>query len=1199
MAYTNFTNCTEQEYLDIIYSQDDKNRIRIWFNNVELEDAGEYCEKLSGTNRIIPNDGKKIFSLGNFISKEYDLVLRDLPQNTVIQDQVKISIGTLVDESNNTYEDVPLGVFNIQDTPTTDKNKTTIKLRDNRVKFDFPYNAKPLIDAHGGSATYLQILDDICTQAGVTNNVGHFSGEELKIGVYDNTIKATNYVAYIAEQCGMIPQIDRNGALIFVDLLSEEQTLTNVKSATLANVSRTSVDNLILTGETTQSGTPTPSNPQEIVNVTGRQEVKVVGKNLFNTTETTRTLIKDTTRTINITPASTLTLQAGTYTISFPDLIMQNNNYGLGVQLYGVESGGQTLTNKSKTITINETKTLQYLYIYLNSNDNANATATFSKIMLEKSSSATSYEPYQEQVNEINLGKNLLNATSNSVTTSGLTITRNADYSYTLNGTYSGNTYWYRLADNFTISAGTYTLSNSNPDVSNNSAIFCDDGNSFSARTNIETKTFTNERTIKPYIRISAGVTFDNFTIKPMIEKGTQATSYSEYFTPIELCKIGNYEDKIFKTTGKNLFDKDNANILNAYINNKQIISNNNARTIYISAKSSTTYTISRQAGKRFGITTTTSTPANGITGTNGIENNTATSITITTGANDKYIAVYFYLSTADTQTPEQILNTMQIEENNQATEYEPYGSGEWYKKAIIGKVVLDGSENIWITWNDVSTGTTRLFGVSVIDDIPRVGYVEMSNYFIGRTVTMWNTDEQGITTAGTGTHTIRIRINQTTADNITALKTWLSTHNTIVYYVLATPTYTKLNDILQVQLNNVKLIEGTNNIISTLPIDINYFKAKTPIRIPLSIIEKYEVGTPYQLQRVVYESGTIKFETSNDETLDTLYLDAANMYINSQRQIETIFDTLRTLNIDSVITGKVLGNPAIDAYDIIEVYDDDDENEPTIFKTFANMSYTFNGVHRNTFDTQIGKEQRAENVTINSGATFQKIVKSEIDNIEGTITNVVSDTQTVSAIVIGTYGLTEDTTYKANKTYYISIRDNQYEQYTNYSVGDAIPVDTIYELTGSKIQEIEGKYTTLDGKIDTTKSDITKEYQKYYDSKISQSASEIVASFTEKYSDYTDLNDETNGRIDEIQKYLKYLREDNSVRLGLNTENIELVLKNNRLAFLDKTSNEEVGYISNNKLYITNAQILTQIQIGNFAFIPRSNGSLGFRKVS
>ena len=263
MAYKNFTNCTEQEYLNIIYSQDDKNRIKIWFNNVELPDAGEYCVSLNETSSVLPSDGSKRFSLANFISKELELVLRDLPESTVIEDQVKISIGTVVDNeyvattdetyieykdyytySNNQYtllivgtdyevgdtisgtvyeisdiyEDVPIGIFNIQDTPVTDQNKVTIKLRDNRVKFDFKYNAKPLIELNGGKASYKQILNNICTQAEVTSDITSFNGEDIEVSIYDNTLNATNYIAYIAEQAGAIPVITREGHLNFVYL---------------------------------------------------------------------------------------------------------------------------------------------------------------------------------------------------------------------------------------------------------------------------------------------------------------------------------------------------------------------------------------------------------------------------------------------------------------------------------------------------------------------------------------------------------------------------------------------------------------------------------------------------------------------------------------------------------------------------------------------------------------------------------------------------------------------------------------------------------------------------------------------------------------------------------------------------------------------------------------------------------------------
>ena len=213
MAYLNFQNCTRQEYENTLYSQDTKHKLKILFNNVELQNADRYCEKLTIKSRIIPN-GAKFFSLNNFISKEVELILHDINTN-IIQDNVSISIGTLV---NNIYEYVPIGIFNIQDKPTNDKNKITIKLRDFSTRFDFNYNAEPLIEEYGGTATKLQILQNICSMANVTTHISSFIGSTDLIGIYDNTITARQYIADLAENAGCIATIDRNGELIFVNI---------------------------------------------------------------------------------------------------------------------------------------------------------------------------------------------------------------------------------------------------------------------------------------------------------------------------------------------------------------------------------------------------------------------------------------------------------------------------------------------------------------------------------------------------------------------------------------------------------------------------------------------------------------------------------------------------------------------------------------------------------------------------------------------------------------------------------------------------------------------------------------------------------------------------------------------------------------------------------------------------------------------
>ena len=131
------------------------------------------------------------------------------------------------------------------------------------------------------------------------------------------------------------------------------------------------------------------------VDVSGNStQIQYEGYNLLNIPNNEITLVKLTNRVVNISPIDTLTLEAGTYTIVFPDLVLTNNVENLGVQLVGLESLGSTLSNKKRTITLTEQATLKYLYCFLASSDNDNATAKFTKIMLYEGTTEKPYEPY-------------------------------------------------------------------------------------------------------------------------------------------------------------------------------------------------------------------------------------------------------------------------------------------------------------------------------------------------------------------------------------------------------------------------------------------------------------------------------------------------------------------------------------------------------------------------------------------------------------------------------------------------------------------------------------------------------------------------------------------------------------------------------------------------------------------------------------
>lgn len=222
MAYIP-TECTLEQYENQIYSGETKNVLYIKHGDIvigtEAEDfASPFASSLTWTRRLLKH-GSKSFSLNNFIAQEISLVLHDYLIENLTED-IEIKIGTYIDEIQQ-YVYVPLGVYRVETAPTTDKGKTTYKLKDKSINFDFNYNAKPLIDSSNKAdekgnkyVTKLDILLDICNKANIEYiGVQDFPGYDDKIGIYDNTISGRVYISYIFEQAGRIAYLNRDGKL--------------------------------------------------------------------------------------------------------------------------------------------------------------------------------------------------------------------------------------------------------------------------------------------------------------------------------------------------------------------------------------------------------------------------------------------------------------------------------------------------------------------------------------------------------------------------------------------------------------------------------------------------------------------------------------------------------------------------------------------------------------------------------------------------------------------------------------------------------------------------------------------------------------------------------------------------------------------------------------------------------------------------
>lgn len=136
-------------------------------------------------------------------------------------------------------------------------------------------------------------------------------------------------------------------------------------------------------------------------------------------------------------------------------------------------------------------------------------------------------------------------------------------------------------------------------------------------------------------------------------------------------------KDTTVKVYGKNVFSKSEAGIFIGYIQNGALKAGTTTRTFYCPIQPNTTYTLSKKATTLSTIGTTATEPAKDVAVTTfatGTINSTTNIGTFTTGADAKYLVMYFYNSSAnpvDNTELENIKNSIQIEVGELATTYE------------------------------------------------------------------------------------------------------------------------------------------------------------------------------------------------------------------------------------------------------------------------------------------------------------------------------------------------------------------------------------------------------------------------------------------------------------------------------------------------------------------------------------------------
>lgn len=144
--------------------------------------------------------------------------------------------------------------------------------------------------------------------------------------------------------------------------------------------------------------------------------------------------------------------------------------------------------------------------------------------------------------------------------------------------------------------------------------------------------------------------------------------------------------------TGKNLFNKAVPNVVSGYIDTVSFnTGNQNAKTVYLPIKGGETYTVSKTAGLRFSIATSENIPSSNEVYTSRKAKNTASSLYITAGANDKYLWAWIFLDGTDTGTLEDMLASIQIEVGSTSTQYTNFVEIDNYPVSWIGLATVYG----------------------------------------------------------------------------------------------------------------------------------------------------------------------------------------------------------------------------------------------------------------------------------------------------------------------------------------------------------------------------------------------------------------------------------------------------------------------------------------------------------------------------
>lgn len=444
----------------------------------------------------------------------------------------------------------------------------------------------------------------------------------------------------------------------------------------------------------------------------------------------------------------------------------------------------------------------------------------------------------------------------------------------------------------------------------------------------------------------------------------------------------------------------------------------------------------------------------------------------------------------------------IQLEKSTQATTYEPYkentlninlqgnelcslpnnvkdelvienGRAKIIKN--VGKVVLNGSESGWLT--EIVSSTNKNAYINISNAKGTINAVIYCNYF---------KYEKNMTTFGQARFG---RINNnlifyngvTEFETLQSWKSWLSTHNTVVYYQLATPTEIDLGAVETLStfegVNNVSLDANMQTNMSLTYLYKNYeliFCGIVKNSGNISLNPRYPHFCDLQIldfKNFLSESDMLDFVISNKTVVE-----AINMVIESIKDYGFVLGNVNIFGADDIIKAYSTQNKT--AYDVFQYLSDitssrwytrtiDEETvaidfyDPTLMPSGMNIEYNADWFEENKIvDLQFnyGSRDYRNKQVMMSNEVFGNINYNEtlISNGYETSYLLLNNIGEIVSITING----EEKTFVTNELhdigfeadFYYTPNKNQLESEDTYSIGTQIVVKYIPIIEGRQV---------------------------------------------------------------------------------------------------------------------------------------------------